>query len=241
MRIWACGVAVLAAGVAASTATATGGVRISGGSPAQQRVVRAVLVKLRSQRITGVTFKRYAHLLSISNGQKMDVSGTDRTVRTYWDEHLFAAAFLQESLTRGTPEPNFIFMNHYSFIQVNRPRRPGTKSRPGPRASAKEIAAYVSSDKAAASSAGAKVVGVDVMRPGPIGVALTLRVADPAHFVKYWASSVLAVVDNNQPTGIFTWYLGVRGPTGRLVLEADRFPSGLAIGVAPDLLAATLP
>ena len=70
MRIAAGVVVVLAAAFAVSTATATGVVRISGGSPAQQRVVRVVLGKLRSQRITAVTFKPHAHLRGITNGQR---------------------------------------------------------------------------------------------------------------------------------------------------------------------------
>ena len=209
------------------------GVRISGGSPAQQRVVRIVLVKIRSQRITAVTF-RQSRLREFHGRQEMDVSGVDGTVRTHWDEQLFVAAYLRESLTRRAPEPKLIVMNGDSFAPVHGPRHPGRIPPPGPRASAKVVAAYVSSVKETAATAKAQVVGVDVMRPGPIGIALTLRVADPASFLKHRLSSVLAVF-NNQPTGILQRYLGVQGPTGSVVLEIANFPTGSSISIAPNL------
>jgi hypothetical protein len=125
-------------------------------------------------------------------------------------------------------------MNGDSFVPVHGPRHPGRIPPPGPRASAKVVAAYVSSVKVAAASAKAQVAGVDVMRPGPIGVALTLRVHDPARFLKHRFSSVLAVF-NNQPTGILQRYLGVQGPTGTLVFEVGNFPTGSSIYIAPNL------
>jgi hypothetical protein len=214
---------------------AGGAVRVSGGSPAQQRVVRVVLGKLRSQRITAVTFKPHAQLRGITNGQEMDVSGVDRSVRIHWDEQLFVAAYLRESLTRRAPEPKLIVMNGDSFVPVHGPRHPGRIPPPGPRASAKVIAAYVSSVKVAAASAKAQLAGVDVMRPGPIGVALTLSVADPARFLKHRAGSVLTVF-SNQPTGILQRYLGVQGPTGSVIFEVANFPTGSSIYVAPNLV-----
>ena len=155
-------------------------------------------------------------------------------MRTHWDEQLFVAAYLRESLTRRAPEPKLIVMNGDSFVPVHGPRHPGRIPPRGPRASAKVIAAYVSSVKAAAASAKAQLVGVDVMRPGPIGVALTLRVPDPASFLKHRVSGVLAVFDN-QPNGILQRYLGVQGPTGTLVFEVGIFPSGSRIYIATNL------
>jgi hypothetical protein len=207
----------------AGTATAAHAVRISGGSPPQQRVVRVVLAKLRSPRITAVTFTPHAHLPRITNGQKMDIAGVDRAVRTYWDENLFVAAYLRESVTRHTQEPSLIVMNGDSFIPVHGPRHPGRIPPPGPRASAKAIARYVSSLRAAATTAKAQIVGVDVMRPGPIGVALTLKVADPASFLRHRVAAVLAAF-NAQPTGILARYLGVQGRNGKLVFEVGYFP-----------------
>jgi len=92
----------------------------------------------------------------------------------------------------------------------------------------------VSSVKVAAASAKAQLVGVDVMRPGPIGVALTLRVSDPARFLKHRFSGVLGVFDN-QPVGILARYLGVQGPSGTLVLEVANYPTGSSIYLAPKL------
>ena len=218
----------------ASTASATDPVRISGGSPAQQRVVRIVLAKLQSERITAVTFKPHAHLRGITNGQEMDVSGVDGSVRTHWDEQLFVAAYLRESLTRRAPEPKLIVMNGDSFVPVHGPRHPGRIPPPGPRASAKEIADYVSAVKLVAKWESAHVVGVDVMRPGPIGVAVTLRVRDPARFLKHRLSGVLTTF-NNWPLGILAGYLGVQGPTGTLVFEVGNFPTGSSIYIAPNL------
>jgi hypothetical protein len=225
---------LVVAAIVASTATASGSARISGGTPTQRRVVRAVLVKLGSQRITGVTFKPHAHLPGITNGQEMEISGIDRAVRTYWDENLFVAAYLRESLTRRTQEPKLIVMNGDSFVPVHGPRRPGRIPPPGPRASAKVIAHYVSSLKEAAAGAKAHVVGVDVMRPGPIGVALTLRVSDPARFLKHRLSKVLAVFDN-QPKGILARYLGVQGPTRTLVFEVGNLAGSIRMLIAPKL------
>jgi hypothetical protein len=229
------GVAVgLATAIVASTATAGEAVRISGGSPSERQVVRAVLVKFRSNRITAVTFTPHAHMPGITNGQRMDVSGVNGSVRTHWDEQLFVSAYLRESLTRRAPEPSLIVMNGDRFVPVHGPRHPGRIPPPGPRAPAKVIAAYVSSVKVAAGSAKARVVGVDVMHPGPIGIAWTLRVGDPASFIKHRLGTVLAVFDN-QPTGVLQRYLGVQGPTGSVVFEIANYPTGVEWYVAPKL------
>ena len=227
-------IGLVGVGVLVGAAAAARPVPISGGTPAEQRVVRAVLVRLRSPRITRVTFAPHAHMPGITNGQRMDISGVDRSVRTYWDEQLFVAAYLRESLTRRAPEPSLIVMNGDSFVPVHGPRHPGRIPPAGPRASARVIAAYVSSVRTAAASAKARLVGVDVMRPGPIGVAYTLRVADPARFLKHRLNSVLTVFDN-QPTGVLQRYLGVQGPSRAVVFAIANFRTGFRIHVDPEL------
>lgn len=229
-------VVIAAFGAMATTAAASvpRAVRISGGAPAQQRVVRAVLAKLGSQRITAVTFKPHAHMLGITNGQEMDVSGVDRSLRTHWDEQLFAVAYLRESLTTRAPEPRLIVLNGDTFVPVHGPRHPGRIPPAGPRASAKVVARYVAAVKLVAKSESAHVVGVDVMRPGPVGVAVTLRVPDPASFLKHRLNGILTTSDN-LPLGILTNYLGVVGPTGTLVFAIAEFPTGNSIYIAPKL------
>jgi len=233
MRIWASAVVVLASAADACAATGTDGVRISGGSPAEQRVVRVVLGKLRSQRITAVTF-RQSLVPEFRGRQEMDVAGVDGTVRTQWDDQLFVAAYLRESLTRRVPEPRLIMTNGDGSVAVHGPRRPGRIPSPGPRASAKVIAGYVSSVKEAAARAKAQVVGVDVMRPGPIGVALTMRARDPASFLKHRVNSVLGVFEN-QRIGIYARYLGVQGPTRSVFLAIANYPTGGSVYIDPKL------
>ena len=72
------------------------------------------------------------------------------------------------------------------------------------------------------------------MRPGLVGVALTLRVQAPARFLKRRFGKVLAVF-NNQPTGVLARYLGVQGPTGSVVFEVANYPTGSSIYIAPKL------
>jgi hypothetical protein len=223
---------MLTAGLAGLTATGTlaaSPVPVSGGSPAQQRVARVLLAQLHSPRITGVAFVPHAHPPGITNGQRMDVSGADRTVRTYWDENLFVAAFVRESNSRGIPEPKLAVMNGDSFVAIHGP------GPPGPRASARVVAGYVAGLRSAAASAKAQVVSVEVLRPGhPIGVALTLKVADPAAFLKQRVSRLLPKIEQ-PPTGIFARYIGLQDPSGTLVWEVGLFPGSSRSSIAPSL------
>jgi hypothetical protein len=193
-----------------------------------------VLAKLRSQRITAVRFKPHAHMLGITNGQEMDVSGVDGSVRTHWDEQLFVVTYLRDSLARRASEPKLIVMNGDTFVPVHGLRHPGRIPPPGPRASPRAIAAYVSSLRRVAAWETAHVVAIEVMRPGPIGVALTLRVRDPARFLMHRLGGVLTTF-KNRPTGVLAGYLGVRGPTGKRVFEISLFPTGTSMYVAQSL------
>jgi hypothetical protein len=96
------------------------------------------------------------------------------------------------------------------------------------------IAAYVSSLNRVAAAESAHVVAVEVMRPGPIGVALTLRVGDPARFVKNRLGGLRTTFDN-RPLGVLAGYLGVRGPTGSVFFEIAQFPTGNRVYIAPKL------
>jgi hypothetical protein len=155
-------------------------------------------------------------------------------VRTWWDENLFVAGYLRASLTRGAPDPKLVVMDAGGFVPVHGPRHPGRIPPPGPRASAKVIAAYVASLKSVAGDENAHVVGVEIVRPGPIGVAVTLRVGDPARFLKHRLDGVLTTF-NNWPEGILAGYLGVYGPTGKLVFATGRLPTGGSVYIDPKL------
>jgi hypothetical protein len=136
------------------------------------------------------------------------------SVRRQWDEWIVAGAFSRHLLAAGLPAEVDGADSEGGFTA--RPRLPKQPDpRPLPRV---QEAALVKTVRAAVKRSGGQVVRLEVHRPYAVAIALSLRTAEPASFLKTKLRGLLSTLDRQRPRleGI---YLGVLDDEGLLVLE----------------------
>jgi hypothetical protein len=221
VRLVTIAVALLIFGAATAGATV-----VAGGTPAQQQLARQILVRLAPTRITSVRFRpsRFRQ----TPGQETDVKGVDGSIRTDWEEKLFWDAFVLAAERRGIEVPDSVMTDTDSRSVEN--IAGGPKSPP----TGKQLSLYLRSIRAASARAHAQIVGLRVLRPGPVAVAFTLKVSDPAAFLKH-RSQELWKLYGRGPAGLYAAYIGLKDSHGTVVWAAGWLPNEGGYYVRPDL------
>jgi hypothetical protein len=138
---------------------------VTGGSPVQQQIVRGILSRMPNNSLTKVAIVPRTYMGTDGVALEFESQAGDLT-RSQWEEALVAGAFRSRSEAAGlTPV-------------VGYPTESPSSSPPGD--TAPEIEARV---RAAASSAKADIIDVQVDEPNGFAPAVILQVDDPARFL----------------------------------------------------------
>ena len=234
---WALAVLVLGAtaGVGASPPSKRAGasVVIVGGSRAQRQLARLTALRVGGVTIRRVVFQRPSRVLRREHVRGVELvvsSAGEQTVRAEWEQQLYVGAYL--GLMGRWPHAAV------AAAASDQTQGPVSRLRPyevfgsNPRTAAVQRELVPLS--AAASRHGARVVELRVAATPARTIALTLRVSDPAAFLKRWALPVLGLLERPR-IPLLGYYLGVQNASGRLVFATSRLPDTGAVFVIPSL------
>jgi hypothetical protein len=205
--------------------------KIDGGTPLEQKLMRQVVRAFGPKAITSVRISQSLPGPAINLSMTHDPAAA-RHMRFGWEDWIVSAAFARRLVGHGL-HPTVTLTEPDSSDQIY-PRREHSPD-PTP-ASAAQARALVDRFRRASLRAGARVLEASAGRAYGLAPSLTLRVLDPAWFLKYRLQSFLARYDRGwqQYEGS---YLGIVDRDGRLVLESGnstRIQAG-TYWVQPDL------
>jgi hypothetical protein len=136
------------------------------------------------------------------------------SVRRQWDEWIVAGAFSRHLLAAGLPAEVDGADSQGGFTA--RPRLPKQPD-PQPLSRVQE-AALVKTVRSAVKRSGGQLVRLEIHRPYAVAIALSVRTAEPASFLKTKLRGLLSTLDRQRPR-LEGLYLGVLDDEGLLVLE----------------------
>jgi hypothetical protein len=204
-------------------------VQITGGTKLDRMVMRQVIRGFEPKTITSVGIYR------TGSGPAFDLAmahGPAVHVRPQWEDWMVSAAFARRLVGRGL-HPTVVLTEADSGDQIY----PRHEHNPDPTlASAAQTRSLVSAFRRAAIRAGAQVVDVTADRPYGLAPSVTLRVSDPARFLKHRLWHLLKVF-NRKRNRYEGSYIGIVDAQGRDVLDAGnstRVQAG-TFWVRPDL------
>lgn len=222
------GIAVLIAGLLASTAGAApqlarGSIAVAGGNRAQRELARITAKRVGGVTIARVVFRspigalRHEHL----HGTEMIVSARGkRTLRSIWEQQLFVGTYL--GLMQRWQGAGIAGVATTDTEGAVGQLRPYDVFSSNPKATK---VAVLTRDLANASvRARAHIVELETMAAPARVVALTVRVRDPAAFLKHRATRLLNVLWH-PPVPLLGYYLGVEDSSGALVFATSRLPN----------------
>jgi len=206
-------------------------VKIEGGTPLEQRLMRQVVRGFGPRAITSVAISQSLPGPAIDVSMAHDPTAA-RHVRFGWEDWIVSAAFARRLVGRGL-HPTLTLTEPDSGDQIY-PRR---EHNPDPKpATAAQARAVVDTFRRASLRAGARVLEASAGKPYGLAPRVTLSVADPARFLKDKLWHLLQVYDErrNEYEG---YYLGILDSHGGTVLEAGNSTrvQGGSYWVRPDL------
>jgi hypothetical protein len=233
----ASGCGLLGAVQAAGPRPAGVSIAIVGGTPAQRQLAR-----LTPRRVGGVTLSRVVFRPPTRILRHLQVHGVELavfsrgrdSVRSEWEQSLYVGAYLglmarwpkaavaavATAHTEGAVVQKSTFLRPYEVFGSN--PKTALVSRLGQRLIA------------AAARARAQVVELRVAATPARALALTVKVSDPAAFLKHRAISLLDIL--NRPTiPLLGYYLGAEDPDGHLFFATSQLPGTGSVFTIPAL------
>jgi hypothetical protein len=232
------GAAVLSL-IAAGTVAAGGprpagmSVTIAGGTSAQRQLARLTALRVGGVTVRRVAFRapsrvlRHEHL----HGAELVVSSAGKeTLRADWEQELFVGTYL--GLMARWPKAAVV------AAATNHTEGPAARLQTldvfgsNPRASSvqRQVTAFVNR----ATASGAKVIEFRTIATPARAMAITLRVGDPAAFLKHRTRALLDLL-NKPRVPLLGFYLGIEDESGQLVWATSRLPNTGGVFTIPRL------
>jgi hypothetical protein len=208
---------VVAACGGASHATVTA--RITGGTPRERALARAILERISPSPVTRVRFMGLQHdAIHHWPGRRMDVTGRRTFVGASWEEYVFAYSYALLARVHHIPI-GFVSLDlGYGSLDnalANAPRTPIDDS---------ALHAYESKLRSAAKAAHASI-SFRELRPGPVALEATVTTKTPAVLLKNHLARFYDLWQH-QPKGLFGFLFRVEDPTGAIDLAEGDSPGG---------------
>jgi hypothetical protein len=233
MAACASSVAAAAVGNAAGPKRAGASVAIAGGNAAQQRLARVTALRVGGVTIRRVAFRAPSRVLRHEHlrGVELVVSSAGKeTLRADWEQELFVGTYL--GLMARWPKGAVV------AAATDQSEGPAARLRAldvfgsNPRASSvqREVTVFVKR----ATAADAKVIEFRTIATPARAMAITLRVSDPAAFLKHRTLPLLDLL--TEPlVPLLGFYLGVEDASGRLIWATSRLPNTGGVFTVPRL------
>jgi hypothetical protein len=235
-----CALAALVLGAAASASAAVqpkragASVVIVGGSRAQRQLARLTALRGGGVTIGRVVFQRPSKVLRHQHvrGVELVVSSVGKqTLRSLWEQQLYVGTYLG-LMMRWPGSVVAAAATDQSEGQVSRLRAYDVfGSNP---TSTDVLQREVLPLSHAAQRLGAHIVELRVAATPARAIAVTLRVADPAAFLKHSTLPLLRLL-NTPGITLLGYYLGIEDAAGRLVWATSRLPNSGGVFVIPSL------
>ena len=156
-------------------------------------------------------------------------SSQPRTVRGDWELQLFTGTFVALDARYRVPLGRIVAGGREGRIATWRPFDLSTRPR-----TSRQVGALRMRLVEAVARAHATVVELRTAATPARAIALTLRVSDPAAFLKHRALGVLNVLFEAK-VPLLGFYVGLENANGRLVWATSRLPNEGAVFATPDL------
>jgi hypothetical protein len=215
-----------------SRAGAARNLQVVGGSSAQRRLARIVAHRVGGVTLRSVRFappSRLLRHLHVRSAEMVVTSSQPRTVRGEWDVQLYAGTFIALAeryrvplggVSAGEREGPIRLWPAYDIDS----RLPTSR----------QVGALVMRLLDAATRAQARVLEEWTAVAPARAIALTLRVDDPAAFLKHRARRVLNVLWRTK-VPLLGYYVGVEDAGGNIVWATSRLPNEGAVFAIPAL------
>jgi hypothetical protein len=222
---------VAAAG--ASPPPAGSKVAIIGGTAAQRQLGRLTALRVGGVTLSRVVFRSPTRILRTMHvhGAVLVVSSRgEDTLRSEWDQELYVGAYL--GLMAGWPK------GAVAAAAFDHTEGPVSRLRPyevfGSNPPAARVALLRQRLTAAAAREKARVVELRVAATPARAIALTVRVADPAAFLKHRAKTLLDIFAR-PGVPLLGYYLAAENERGKVVWATFQLPGTGAVFTIPRL------
>jgi hypothetical protein len=218
---------------ARSPAPAGASVTISGGSSAQRQLARLTALRVGGVTIRRVVFRAPSRVLRHEHvrGVELVVSSAGKeTLRADWEQELYVGTYLG-LMARWPKAAVAAAATDHTEGPTDRLRAlDAFGSNPRTSTVQREVSAFVNR----ATAAGAKVVEFRTSATPARAMAITLRVPDPAAFLKHRTLPLLNLL--YEPlVPLLGFYLGIQDASGRLVWATSRLPNTGGVFAIPSL------
>jgi hypothetical protein len=207
-------------------------VRVVGGSPRQRSLARVVALRAADPTIVSIYFRTPDAFLKrqgVRAAEMVVTSSQPRTLRGIWQAKLYAGTFL--ALASRYRVPLGAISAGGSQAPVARWLHFDIYSR---QAKSIEIAALRRRFLQLAGTSGAKVSEFRTAATPARAIAVTLRVDDPAAFLKHHTLRLLNVLDRTT-VPLLGYYVGLKDARGRIVWATSRLPNEGGVFAIPRL------
>ena len=197
---------------------------IVSGTPAQRHLARLTAHRVGGVTLSRVVFRSPTRALRNVHGVELVVSSRGKdTVRSEWEQQLYVGAYLglmarwpkaavaavATAHTEGAVEQASTFLRPYEVFGSN--------------PSSSKVALFRQRLVAAATRANARVIELRTSAMPARAIALTVRVSDPAVFLKHRAKSLLSLL-NFPSIPLLGYYLGAVDSSGQLFWATSQLP-----------------
>jgi len=191
-------------------------VAIVGGSPVQRELARTIALRVGGVTIGRVVFRRGgAELVVVSKPVPNSL-----TLRADWEAQLYAGTYLALAQRCPRAKVGAVVAAHSEGPADRWPAYDLWSKLPRARA----VAALAARLDQAATTRGAQVVGLKIATAPARAIAVTLRVHDPAAFLKHRGASFLELLSTPH-IRLLGYYVGLEDAGGHLVWATSRLPN----------------
>jgi hypothetical protein len=229
----ACALSLAAAVAAADASQAGRSVAIAGGNPAQRQLARLTALRVGGLTIRRVVFRAPSRVLRNEHlrGVELVVSSAGKeTLRSDWEQELYVGSYL--GLMAHWPKAAVVAAatDQMEGRVARLPAFDVFGSDPQTSSVQREVSVFVNR----ATVAGAKVVEFRTIATPARAMAITLRVGDPAAFLRHRTLPLLQLLTEPR-VPLLGFYLGVEDRSGRLVWATSRLPGTGGVFTIPRL------
>lgn len=227
--------ALVASSFAAAAVPVPAGAKVVvvGGTPAQRELARLTALRVGGVTISRVTFRsptRSLRNMGVRGVELVVSSRTKDTVRADWEQQLYIGAYL--GLMTRWPKAAV------AAAATTQTEGPVARLRPyevfGYNPSSKRVGLFDRRLLGAATRAKARVVELRVAALPARAIALTVRVSDPAAFLKHRAQSLLTLL-TRPSIPLLGYYLAAEDASGQVVWATSRLPGTGSVFAIPSL------
>ena len=210
-------------------------VAIVGGTPAQRQLARLTAHRVGGVTLSRVVFRSPTRALRHVHGVELVVSSRGRdTVRSEWEQELYVGAYLgltarwpkaavaavATAHTEGAVEQASTFLRPYEVF--------------GSDPSTSRVALFRRRLVAAAARVNARIIELRTSAMPARAIELTVRVSDPAVFLKHRAKSLVDLLAFPRMP-LLGYYLAAEDSSGRVFWATSRLPGTGAVYTSHQL------